>query len=193
MLQANVDQPVGRLQWAHYQLSRGDPAGAMKDLSTALQWDPSSAAMRQEMAVLHSVSGNPSEAVKQLREAVRLAPREAEYRYLLGLALHETGDLPAAALALAEAVQLDPSHAAAWYNLGLAQHAAKEPDAALQSLQRGEAAAPDDPRIPYARATVLMQLNRRAEALDAARRALDARPGFEPARQLIAQLNAARP
>ena len=116
---------------------------------------------------------------------MRLAPQEAEYHYLLGLALNETGDLPAATSALQEAVRLDPKHASAWYNLGLAQHAGGSAEAALQSLMRGESANPTDPRIPYARATILLQLDRRPEALDAARRSLEIRPDFASARQLL--------
>ena len=185
LMDVSSDQPLGKLQSAHYHLARRDPTTALRELATAVQWDPGSAGMRQEMAVVHSVTGNAAAAVKELREAVRLAPQEAEYRYLLGLALNETGDLPAATSALGEAVRLDPKHASAWYNLGLAQHAAGNAEAALQSLMRGESANPSDPRIPYARATILLQLDRRPEALDAARRSLEIRPDFAPARQLL--------
>jgi tetratricopeptide (TPR) repeat protein len=83
---------------------------------------------------------------------------------------------------------LDPRHAGAWYNLGLAQNALSQTDEAIESLVRGEAAEPEDARIPYARATILAQLGRKAEAVAAARRVLELNPEAREARELLEQL-----
>jgi hypothetical protein len=48
MIDVNSDQPLGQLQAAHFASARGDLSAALKHMTTAVQWDPSSAAMRQE-------------------------------------------------------------------------------------------------------------------------------------------------
>ncbi|HWH69212.1 MAG TPA: hypothetical protein VNT26_07490, partial [Candidatus Sulfotelmatobacter sp.] len=86
------------------------------------------------------------------------------------------------------AVQLDPRLGPAWYNLGLAQSALGHPENALESLLNGEKAAPTDPQIPYARATILARLGRSREAAAAASRALEIQPAYPQARQLLDEL-----
>ena len=193
VMQTNADQPTGRLQIAHYDLARRDVPSALRQASLAAEWEPNSADMHREMAMLLSDAGQPQEAVRQLQEACRLAPQEAEFQYLLGLAENEAGNLPATVAALEQAVRLNPAHAQAWYNLGLAQNSMGKIDAALNSLQQAASRAPSDPRIPYARATILLQSNRRDEALADARRALEINPDYEPARRLILTLGAVSP
>jgi tetratricopeptide (TPR) repeat protein len=113
---------------------------------------------------------------------------DAEYRYLLGLAFSETSNLRGARDALAEAVRLDPSFARAWYNLGLAQSALNQPEPAIESLLRAESLDATSPMFPYARATILARLGRVEEARLVARRALELRPGFAEAQQLLQAL-----
>ena len=189
MLDFNADQPLGQLQLAHWSLARQDLPGAVSRLQTAVKWDPSSAGLRRELAVVLSMAGRPRDALAHLEEACRLDPRQADFRYMLGLAHHELNDLPRAIAALEEAVRLDPRHVRAQYNLGLAYHASGRSSEALDALSRAESAdTVRDPGIPYARATILAQLSRHQEAADAARRALDLREDFQPARQLLVQL-----
>ena len=190
MLDVNSDQPLGQLQMAHFALSRGDTPAALAHLATGVKWDPSSAAMRQEYAVVLSSAGKTDEAIAQLQEACRLAPSDAEYVYLLALAYNERGELPKTIEMLEQAVKLNPAHARAWYNLGLALNATGKTTEAIAALQHGEAADPHDPVIPYARATVLAQLGRRADAIAAAKRALEIRPDFQDAQALLNQLGA---
>jgi predicted RNA polymerase sigma factor len=60
----------------------------------------------------------------------------------------------------------------------------------LEALGRAETLEAGDARIPYARATVLAQLNRLAEARAAAARALELRPDYDEARELMERLAA---
>ena len=60
----------------------------------------------------------------------------------------------------------------------------------MESLIRGEAADPEDARIPYARATILAQLGRKAEAVAATRRVLELNPESRDARELLNELQA---
>lgn len=187
-LNINADQPPGQLQQAAWDVARGQPQAALGPLERAVRWDPNSAPLRHELAVVLSILGRIREAVEALQVACRLEPREAEYRFKLALALSEAGDLPGAHASLETTVQLDPRHGRAWYNLGLAQQAAGQSDASIESLIRAESLRPEDPMIPYARATVLAATGHRTEAREAARRALEIAPGFHEARELLNRL-----
>ena len=188
-LEVNADQPTGQLQWGNYYFSRGELENARQHFQTAVAWDGFSAPLRLELAVVLSALGQNAEAVAQLQAACRVAPRDAEAHFSLGLALDEQGDTNGAEKELQIAVQLDPRHSRAWYNLGLLQNAAGRPQAALASLARGEQAAPTDPRIPYARATVLYRLNKIAEAKTAAKCALELDPENPAFQRLLEALS----
>ena len=86
-------------------------------------------------------------------------------------------------------MQLNPRHSRAWYNLGLARNQAGQPEAAIAALLKAENVEQNDPSIPYARATILLNpLRRIPEAIEAAQRALQIQPGYTPARQLLQRL-----
>ncbi len=188
-LKTNADQPTGQMQWGNYYFARGDLNSAAKHLQTAVAWDAYSPPLRMELAVVLSAQGKLAEAVAQLQAACRTAPRDAEAHYSLGLALAESGDSEGALKELQLAVQLEPRHARAWYNLGLLQNALGQSPLAVESLVRGETAAPNDPQIPYARATILARLNRPAEAKVAVQQALKLDPNWEAAQQLLQALS----
>jgi tetratricopeptide (TPR) repeat protein len=184
----NADQPAGQMQAAAFAMARQNPTAALEHLRKAVAWDPGSPPIRHELAVALSMAGDSAAALAQLEEAVRLEPKNAEYRYKLGLACHEIGRLDRTVAELQTATTLDPRHSRAWYNLGLARHALGQTEPALQALTRGEAADPRDPRPPYARATILAQAGRTAEARRAAQRALEIAPGYGEARAFLQQL-----
>jgi tetratricopeptide (TPR) repeat protein len=184
----NADEPNGQMQEGLYCFARNDLPAALRHFQKAVEWDPMSAPIRQELAVALSALNRPQEAVAQLREACRVAPRDAESHYKLGLALNELGDLRGAAHELETAVQLEPRHSAGWYNLGLAQSVLGESEAALESLSRAESIEPEDARSPYARATILARLGRKQEAAAAVRRALALNPAFGEAKELLQML-----
>ena len=60
---------------------------------------------------------------------------------------------------------------------------------AVAALQQAEQLAPNVADYPYARATVLWQLNDRPAALAAARRALEIDPSHGPSRAFLQQAN----
>jgi len=189
-LDVNADQPVGQMQKGVYYLARKEPQRALAHFQKAAQWDAYSPGVRHELAIVHSLLGQTEEALKQMREAVRLAPREAEYHYKLALALNETGDVAGTVAALEEAVKLDPRHARAWYNLGLGRNAQGHTFPALEALARAETLEPSDPRIPYARATILAREKRYEEARVAAKKALGLNPHYREAQALLQALAA---
>jgi tetratricopeptide (TPR) repeat protein len=189
-LDFNADQPGGQLQRGEFLVDRGETPQALEHYRKAAAWDPASAAVRRDLAVLYGSLNQNREALEQLREAVRLEPREAEYHYSLALALNDAGDLTQAIAELREAARLNPRHAGAWRNLGLALAAKEDLSGALEALTRAESVDPGDARIPYARATVLARLGRVAEARAAAARALELRPEYPEAQELMQSLSA---
>jgi tetratricopeptide (TPR) repeat protein len=188
-LKINSDQPTGQMEEGAFALARGDVPEALTHYEKAVSWDSNSPPMRHELAVVLSMSGKTREAIEQLEAACRLDPRDAEYQFKLGLAWSDAGNLDQTAAALERAVRLEPRHAGAWYNLGLARDRLGETDAALDALTRAESATPGDPRIPYARATILVRLQRFPEARAAAARAVEINPNFTQARRLLDDLS----
>jgi predicted CXXCH cytochrome family protein len=180
----NADEPAGQVQRGVFHFSRNEFPSALTHFEKAAAWDPGSAAVQQELAVVYSAMNRPQDAVSALQHACQLAPRDPESHYKLGLALNEIGDPKGTIRELKTVVELEPRHSGAWYNLGLAQSAAGDEDSALLSLGRAETVSPLDQRIPYARATILARLGRTQEARQAAGRVLELAPGNAEARQL---------
>jgi tetratricopeptide (TPR) repeat protein len=188
MLDINADQPTGRMQLSQFTLRRGDTQAAIRQIRKAIQWDPNSPPFHHDLAILLSISGDTRAAVSSLKEAIRLDPENAEYPYKLALALSELGSTTEARAALEKTVKLDPTYARAWYNLGLAYSSANQTAKAITALRKGEAADPADSAIPYARATIHARLGQKQEALQAAALALQIRPDFQEARNLLQAL-----
>jgi len=187
-LDLNADQPVGQMQKGAFALARNQPAKALTHYQKAVDWDPNSAIIRHDLALVLANLNRHAEAIAQLEAACKLEPHNAEYRHKLALAWNETGQSAKTIEALQAAVQLDSQHARAWYNLGLALNAAGRAEEGLQALIHAESAAPADPRNPYARATILARLGRLGEARQAAQRALEIQPGFVPAQEFLRSL-----
>ena len=188
MLEHNRDQPTGLLQLGQWFADRGDPAESLACLRRAVEWDAGSPPLQAALALALNAQGQTAEAVRHLEAACRLAPRQAEYRFNLALGLNELGRLDEALAALEETVKLDPQFSRAWYNLGLAYNVRQQTERALDALVQAESLDPRSPQAVYARATILARLGRTAEALTAARRALEIAPNHAEAAQLVRAL-----
>ncbi len=189
MLKHNADQPAGAMQLGVFNLERGFPRAALPYFARAVQWDANSAPLREAYAVCLSMVGEPREAAYQLSEAVRLAPLDPVNHYKLGLALNEIGRLDRALERFEEATRLAPDFARAWYNLALGRHRLGDLEKALDAIQQAEKHDPSSPDPPYVRAIILKDLGRLPEARRAARAALEIRPEYTPAEQLLELLD----
>ena len=187
-LAINADQPAGQTQLGAFALARGDEAQAAQHYAKAVAWDPNSAGIRHDYAVVLSGLNRTQEAVEQLQGACRLEPRNAEFQYKLALAWNELGQTDKAIDGLQAAARLDPAHARAWYNLGLLLNSTGRTEEALEALTRAESTDGSDPRAPYARATILARLGRTDEARRAAQRALEIEPRIPAAQELLRSL-----
>ncbi len=189
MLDHNADQPTGRMQLGQFASLRGDNAAAIRQMRKAVEWDPNSPPFHHDLAILLSTSGDTKAAVESLKKAIALDPENSEYQFKLALSLNEAGDAAGSIAAFEKTVQLDPSYARAWYNLGLALNGRNQTQSAIAALRNGETADPSDPSIPYARATIHARIGQKNDALSAATRALQLRPDFQEAMQLIQALS----
>jgi tetratricopeptide (TPR) repeat protein len=191
MLAVNADQPAGQMQIGLLALTEGDSSRALAHYRKAVDWEPASAGTRHDYAILLSQAGQNAAAVEQMETAARLEPKVGDFQYELALAYHAAGEETKVIPALQKAVQLNPSLASAWYNLGLALSAEGQISQALDALLRAESLT-SEPRVPYARATILARSGRIAEAKAAAGRALQLQPDFQPARELLDALATSR-
>jgi predicted CXXCH cytochrome family protein len=189
MLDIVADQPIGQMQSGAYAAARGDNQQAVKHYAKAVEWDPNSAPIRNDYAVVLAAVNRSRDAVAQMEEACKLEPKNAEYHYRLGLALNEIGDMSRTIDELRTTVELDPKFSRAWYNLGLALNASGESEQGLKALAQAEMLTPADPHIPYARATILARLGDVDRAKEAAQRALQIDERFQPARDLLRSLD----
>lgn len=187
-LDVMIEGPVALLRRGQDRFRRGRQAEGIADVRRALTLDPLSPPFPETLGFMLNASGKPAEAAAAFERAAALAPAEAAPTYFAALAWAEAGDLAKAETQLRETVRRDPAHARAWYNLGLLlSQTGRMPDA-LQALAAGEAAAPADPDIPYAVATLHARAGRHEEARAATQRALAINPRHVPALQLLNQL-----
>ena len=184
-LRVNADQPIGQMQAGAYAFARNQSDEAVGHYEKAIAWDPNSAPIRNDYAVVLDSLNRSDAAADQLEVACKLEPRNADYHYRLGLARNELGQTEKTIEELQTAVKLDPNFSRAWYNLGLALNSAGKSDEALSALNRCESLSPNEPMIPYASATILARLGKIDEARQAAQRALKMQPQFEPAQELL--------
>jgi len=184
MLELNADQPSGQMQLAQWQYAQRDIPKAITHMKRAIAWDPGSPPFYRDLAMMQSLNGDTQDTIQSLNAAIKLNPNEPEYHYSLGLAWHEAGDLDKCIAALRDTVKLDPQHSRAWYNLGLALNTQQKIDEALAALTEAAKAAPTDPGIPYAKATIFARLGRRADALNEVSRTLMLAPSMREAIEL---------
>ncbi len=188
-LDLHEDQPSGAWQKAVYRLATGDTAGAEALLRRAQAWDPLSPVYPHDLAVVLAGAGRPLEAREVLEQATARSAGDPGLWLSLALARNETDDLEGAIVAFETALELNPDNARAWYNLGLAHSAAGADKRALECLGRCEGLAPASPEVPWARATILYRLGRRAETAAALERVLRLAPDHAGARELFGLIN----
>jgi len=109
ILNFRSDQPVGRLQKGAFFLSRGNSNEALTHYKKASDWDPFSAPIHHDMAIILAGLNRLEEAADHLERACELEPKDAEHRYKLGLALYELGKKREAKESFKKALLLAPN------------------------------------------------------------------------------------
>ena len=186
-LDLNADQPGGQMRKGEYYFARNELEKALPHFQKAVAWDPYSPPFHQQLASALSALNRPQDAAAALREAcgrIRTTPNRDSNsawpatKQVISTRLAGNWKKPS------NSTRATPRHR----NLGLAQSASGQTDVAIASLLKAESAEPRDPRIPYARATILARLSQRKEAAAAAGRALEINPNYTEAKQLLEQL-----
>jgi tetratricopeptide (TPR) repeat protein len=146
-------------------------------------------------AALMKMPGRSDEAVGHFREALRLLPDFAEAHVNLGDALSDMpGRLDEAIAQYEEALRLQPGNAQAHNNLGLALDAQGRTEEAIDQYKEVLRLVPGFAEIRFNIALALLKVpGRENEAAEQLEAFLQARPGNETARQLLAQIRANQP
>jgi tetratricopeptide (TPR) repeat protein len=176
----------------------GDRAKAVEHLSAVARADPDDPYGYNMLGWLAYLDGKAADAADLFRRADELHPNTAEINYRWGLALLQLEKWPDAAARFRRATGVDPKHAGAFQGLGHALRRTGPADEAVRAARRAAQLT------GYQNADVLLTLadayaaaDRPAEAVEAARRAVDAAlvsaPGLvEPARRRLDELRARR-
>lgn len=159
----------------------GDVVGAAPLMAAIADANPGS-----RHPVLDLLPLVPCAAATHLRAAIALRPHDPALHTALGTTLAETGPMAEAIGALDRVTRLCPTDGLAWSNLGKAFAADAQFDAADVAFATARTLAPENARIAYNQAVMLLKSGRLAEGWQAlqARHALPGRPSPLPGPRL---------
>ncbi len=181
------DQPAGVLRKGQLALHEGNLVQAEHWFRKALEWDPSAHPHFLLGSLLHSF-GRTEEAIMEFRAAMSLDSENFEYPYSLSLLYAEQGALEETISFLETSLTIQPEFGRGWYNLSLAYAQTGQLEKSIRAIAIAERFSPGNPEVPYAAATLHVQVNDAKSAKEAAERALQIDPGYEPAQQFLLQL-----
>lgn len=142
--------------------------GKFRELLDKASADKALPAQRVELLLLrasaHAELGDSGAAAQTLEDARRLDPRSAPIAVAQSALALRAGNLQAAARSADEAVHLAPSDPQAWYARGAAAHVGGDSRAALEAYSKAIGLAADHLDARLARAGLLLDLRREAEA-----------------------------
>jgi Flp pilus assembly protein TadD len=190
MLNWNADQPSGQMQLAQFDFARRNTTSAIQHMETAIRWDPNSPPFHHDLAMIYSTTGQTSSPSPNCAMPSNSRPiMPSITTNSASPSRNRRHERPSSHHCRKPCASIRPL-ARAWYNLGLAKNGQGDiSGGAMEALQRGELANPRDPGIPYARATILARLGRKAEALQALDRTLVIQHDHSEALQLKMMLS----
>jgi tetratricopeptide (TPR) repeat protein len=191
-LDATCDQPAGAARQSEVALAEGRAEDAEFWMRRAADWDQSSPAVQQMLGRVLNMRGKNREAEQFLRKAEKLDPENPDHPYTLALLYAEMGRPGEAVKALQKAVKLDPEFGRAWYNLGLGYAQAERLDDALKALTQAQRLLAESPDPPYAAATIYLRKGDVPAARRVVQESLKRAPDYQPALNLLRQIEAMR-
>lgn len=105
------DIAAGYLERGTTRMEEDDPAGAIADLSRALELQPDLGAAFQNRGLLRIKNGDAAKGLADLDQAVRLLPEDASCFFLRAQAKADLGDANGAIADLDRSISLDPKNA----------------------------------------------------------------------------------
>ena len=166
------------------------PQEALVHSREAVRLNPNSGAARSSLGRVLSDLGLFDEAARQLYEAARLAPDLADVRVTLGLVLARLGRLADATVQLQAALKMEPDNPEAHCNLGSVFFQMRNLDEAARYYERAVQLNPAYAEAFYNLGLTRAEQGRPADAVRPLQRALEIQPALQPARDLLASLQA---
>jgi Flp pilus assembly protein TadD len=186
----NPSEPVVFANLALALAQSGDIEGGIANYRKALALDPSNAMVEADLGTLLVEKGKTAEGLDHLQGAVAAQPDLADAHNKLAAALARTGKSAAAIAQLEEAVRLAPDSVEYRFNLAYGLSLSGRLAEAVGQLEKAEQVSGGrDWRCYDMLAELYSKLSRPADALKAARQALDLSAG-EHDPQLTANLRA---
>jgi tetratricopeptide (TPR) repeat protein len=160
----NADRPEAYLNTGVLHAARGDLAGAVAALETALYIDPGFAPAYVNLADLMRAQGSEIEGERLLRVAIAVGDDDGAARHALGLSLVRQQRLDEALVQLRGATEANPLSARFAYVYGVALQSTGQIRPAIAFLEQSFSVHPYDLEI----LTALVTFNRDAGDLDEA-------------------------
>jgi tetratricopeptide (TPR) repeat protein len=182
------DQPMILANFARMLRRAGRVREAVPLLQARVRVAPAQAAGWIDLGVAQLDLGAAQLAREALLRATALAPNDSVAWQALGSACRSAHDLDAAAQALERALALAPASVSALANLGAVQRLRGRPREALRHYDQALSLDPSALAVQDARTGVLLDDGRLDEALQAARRLVEARPDYVHGQVTLAQL-----
>ena len=166
----------------------GDVARALAGYQKALALDPDDRSVHRALGLLYNATGDFGRAAASLQRSLALDPDQPLTWVNLGIALAGSGDVNGATTAYERALQIDPHEPLAHFNLGNARLRAGDLEGARERYASAVLADPGLARGHFNLARTLIQLERYADALPHARKAVEFEPDNALARQMLTDL-----
>jgi tetratricopeptide (TPR) repeat protein len=169
--------------------AEGDVARADAGYRKALELRPGDPKVLEARGLLRSGAGDFAVAASLFRESLAAEAAHPLGWVNLGVALAGAGDVRGAEEAYRRALELDPHEGVAHFNLGNLLQRTGDLEGAAGAYRAAVAADPGLGSAHFELARVYILLERPADALPHARRAVEFRPGHAPSRQMLQDLD----
>lgn len=174
----------------------GRPREALRQFETALDIDPFFTEVHNHQAVVLAAMGRPDEGARLLRQRLTTAPGDGAAARALSRILRQRQRFDEARRVLEAALATAPAdpreEAALRLESGRLLALGNQPARALSELNRARRLAPELFEAAFLAGLVYAELGRLDDAGAAYAEALEARPGFGPARLALAEVQARR-
>ncbi|MGH9461950.1 MAG: tetratricopeptide repeat protein, partial [Vicinamibacteria bacterium] len=177
------------LELAACRLELNDQEGAIAALRAGQKGSPRNPALYRREGEIWLRAGERREAARAFENVLDLAPQDALLRVRLGEIYRDLDETDRAIRFLREAVSLDPEPASYWNSLGMVLGGAGDMDEAVGAFRKAIERDGDNGQYAYNLGLALLRLGRADQAEAYFRKTLELEPGFEPARERLAELH----
>lgn len=154
-MELEPENPSGHLNLGYVLAQKGDGAGALRAMERAQALDPGNARANFNLASILVRSGQPEASLPYFERALAIDPNYIDAHFNLANNLQRMDRLDDASAHYARVVQLDPGNRNAHLMLGVGLARMERWPEALEALEVGHAAVPEDSILANSLARVL--------------------------------------